>query len=113
MVDIDKFDADEQRLSAVRQSSGNHRLHAERLPYGLDIVAALVSKYRATRPDTKLRQLRQIEDDALGEPVAQIFHLWIAARVEERQNCQRKCRRIEESIGWKNPTSSGSVRPLF
>ena len=74
----------------MEHPAGQDGLHVQVAPDSLRLLrSALVAEDRAPRHHPQLGKLRQRVDDRLGDPVAQVLHLGILARVLERQHRER------------------------
>ena len=67
VANIDQLGADQHRVAALSQSTGQHRTHAQLLTHRKRInFAALVTKDRTARDDFQIWKLREVVDDGFG-----------------------------------------------
>src|SRR6266498_4203660 len=81
---IGQFRADHQSLAPLDDSAGKHDAYIQLAPDRLRVhLFSFVTKDGAARSDAKLRNVRQAVEDALGDPVAEIFVFLVGAQVRE------------------------------
>src|SRR6266404_7850051 len=70
------------------------RLYLQFMTYDGRIgFASFVTKRRIARHDSELGQLRQVIDQSFSDSIREVFKMWIARHVNERQNGYRIDRR--------------------
>ena len=82
IVDIDELGADDKGASALDDVAGEDGLHAELPADVLRIdVLSLITEDGAARHDAQSRNLREVVDEALGQTVAEVVELVVAAAI--------------------------------
>ena len=90
IVDIDELGGDDEGASPLDDVAREHRLNAE-LPADVPRidVLSLVTEDGAARHDAQSRNLREVVDEALGETIAEVIELCVAAAIHQRKHSQR------------------------
>ena len=87
---VHQLGSDRERVDALHQPAFQHGAHPQLPADFLDIlVLTLIAEHRVSRLDLQVRYAREARDEALGNPVAQVFCVGIAARIDEGQHGQR------------------------
>ena len=87
---VDQFGTDFQVIAALHDAALENGANAQRLPNGLGIgIFALVHESGVAGHHLQVGQLGQTVDEALGDAVAQVFRVWIAAGIHEGQHRDR------------------------
>ncbi len=87
---VDKFGAYPQFVAALGDPANQHRGYLQGFAHLLGIVFfSFELEYRASCHDLHVGKLRQRTDQALGQPVAEIFVVRIVGSVDEGKDCDR------------------------
>ena len=77
----------DEGITVLEDFARQHGSHAKLLPDLLGVnILALVAKDSSPRYDSQLAQLRKTINNIFGDAVREILHVWIIARVHERQD---------------------------
>ena len=90
----DQLPGDPHPRAGLADAALQHEAHAELLAHLLHVDGlALVRERGVAGDDEQPRDLREVGDDVLGDAVAEVFLLGVAAHVVERQHDDRRSRR--------------------
>ncbi len=88
-LSVHKLRLDDQRVAALQQPAGENGADAELLAHFLRVgLFPLVAEHRAARHHAQVGQLREAIDDALADPITEVFGVGVSAHVDEGQHRQ-------------------------